>query len=357
MAALALGAARGQSVHFDFDNAPLHGSLPLDLTSGGVTAHFSASPAYYNYSIQRADVLGFTPAGFAGYCIYPNTVYACDLLVSFDHPLNAASILYAPEEYATDSSCTMRMTAYLGSTFVGTNTYQIQQPGTWPTGTLSFSSMQPFDHLVIHYDQPPPTGGDYGPIFMADNLLVTTVLAPTPSAAASRKSHGAVGDFDINLPLTGPAGIECRSGGATGDYSLVVTFANPVTLANTPQAEVTSGTATIGTGGIDNGGTVSVDGATVTVPLTNVSNAQTISVALRRVNDGTHLGDVTISMSILVGDINENGIVSSSDIAETKALLGQPLGPANCRADVSTNGAISSSDVSMVKASTGTGLP
>ena len=67
----------------------------------------------------------------------------------------------------------MRITAYLGTTFVGTNTYSIPQPGTWPTGTLSFSSTQPFDNVVIHYDREPITGGDYGPIFMADNFLVT----------------------------------------------------------------------------------------------------------------------------------------------------------------------------------------
>ena len=82
--------------------------------------------------------------------------------------------MYAPEEYDTDSSCTMRITAYLGATFVGTNTYRIPVPGTWPTGTLSFSSTQPFDNVVIHYDAPPVTGGDYGPIFMADNLTVDT---------------------------------------------------------------------------------------------------------------------------------------------------------------------------------------
>ena len=263
MLGLSLGTLRAQSVLFDFDNAPLHTPLPVNLTAGGITAHFSANPAFYNYSIQRADTLGFTPAGFSGYCIYPSTVFLCDLLISFDHPLTAASIMYAPEEYATDSSCTMRITAYMGSTLVGTSTHQIQEPGTWPTGTLSFSSMQPFDNVVIHYDHAPPTGGDYGPIFMADNLLVTPTLAPTALTAVSRKTHGMAGDFDFNLPLSGTPGIECRSGGATGDYIVVVTFANAVTLAATPQAEVTTGTATIGTGGVPNGGAVTINGASV----------------------------------------------------------------------------------------------
>jgi hypothetical protein len=78
----------------------------------------------------------------------------------------------------------MRMTAYLGMTYVGTNTHQIPHGGTWPSGTLSFSSTSPFDNIVIHYDAPPPTGGDYGPIFMADNLIVTPgggTPTPTPT--------------------------------------------------------------------------------------------------------------------------------------------------------------------------------
>jgi hypothetical protein len=86
------------------------------------------------------------------------------------------------------------MTAYLGTTYVGTNTYQIPNPGTWPSGTLSFSSISPFDNIVIHYDAPPPTGGDYGPIFMVDNLVVmpggstptpTQTPTATPTATAT----------------------------------------------------------------------------------------------------------------------------------------------------------------------------
>lgn len=194
-----------QSVLFDFDNAPLHSSLPIDLSVGGINAHFSANPAYYNYSVQRADVLGFTPVGFAGYCIYPNTIYPCDLLISFNPALVAASIMYAPEEYATDSSCTMRITAYMGTTMVGTNTYSIPEPGTWPTGTLSFSSTQPFDNIVIHYAAPPPTGGDYGPIFMADNLIVTAVALPTPTPTPTPTLASISGTIlNCSNPVPGP---------------------------------------------------------------------------------------------------------------------------------------------------------
>ncbi len=170
------GEARA-AILFNFDNAPLHGSLPLDLTEGGVTAYFTSSPPG-GYSIQEAYTLGFTPVGFSGYCLYPNGIDKCDLLISFSQPLTDISILYAPHELATDSSCTMLITANMGTTFVGSNTHVIDPPGTWPSGTLSFSSAQPFDNVIIHYQSPPPTGGDYGTIFMADNLQISPVPEP-----------------------------------------------------------------------------------------------------------------------------------------------------------------------------------
>ena len=167
----AMSSAEAQSVLFDFDSAPLFTPLPLDVTVGSLTAHLAATGE--GYSIQRADTLGFTPAGFAGNSIYPSSVFAADLLVSFSQVLNDFSIMFAPEEIACDSSATMRVTAYMGATFVATATATAPVPGTWPTGILAISAPQGFDNVVVHYDSPPPTGGDWGPIFMADNMSVT----------------------------------------------------------------------------------------------------------------------------------------------------------------------------------------
>ncbi len=166
--------AMAQTVLFDFDNAPLYAPLPLDLTVQGITAHFSATGQ--GYSIQQANTMGFTPQGFAGYCIYPSSIYLSDLLISFSVTLTDFSIMYAPEEYGCDSSATLRVTAYMNGAYVGTNTTTAYPPGTWPTGTLTFSSAQGFNSVVVHYDAPPPTGGDWGPIFMADNMYVTQAL-------------------------------------------------------------------------------------------------------------------------------------------------------------------------------------
>src|SRR5207302_9056378 len=55
----------------------------------------------------------------------------------------------------------------------------------------------------------------------------TAATLPVPGVA-SRKTHGAAGNFDIPLPINGPAGIECRSGGGSNSYTLVYTFDRPV---------------------------------------------------------------------------------------------------------------------------------
>jgi len=167
--------ASPQTVLFDFDTAPVHTPLPPSLTVAGVTAHFSATGQ--GFSIQPANSLGFTPAGFSGYCIYPNSVFAADLQVSFSQTIGAFSILYAPEEYACDSSATMRVTAYFNGAYAGTATTNAAA-GTWPSETLKFASNQGFNSVVVHYDAPPVTGGDWGPVFMADNMSVS-VLPPS----------------------------------------------------------------------------------------------------------------------------------------------------------------------------------
>ena len=177
--------------------------------------------------------------------------------------------------------------------------------------------------------------------------------------AASRKTHAGAGVQDVTMPPTGTAGIECRSGGATNDYELRITFPSPVTVTGSPQAKVTTGVGNVGTGGvIDIGGSVTISGSTVSVPLTNVGNAQTIVVTLVGVNDGVNpIGNVSVPMSILVGDTSNNGAVSSTDVTQTKSQSGQAVGVGNFRTDVVVTGSINGTDVSAVKAKTGTALP
>ena len=50
-------------------------------------------------------------------------------------------------------------------------------------------------------------------------------------------------------------------------------------------------------------------------------------------------------------------LTSSSDISQTQAQSGQPVGLNNFREDVTVNGLINSSDISFVQTRSGTGLP
>jgi hypothetical protein len=170
--------------------------------------------------------------------------------------------------------------------------------------------------------------------------------APMAQSAFSRKVHGGAGTFDIPLPLTGNVGVECRSGGATNDYQMIFNFANSVTVGS---ASVTSGTGSVSS--------FSVSGSQVTVNLTGVINVQRITVTLFNVNDGTHMGNVPVSMGVLVGDVNGNAVVNASDVSLTKSQVGQAVSGSNFREDVNANGLINSVDVALVKSKVGTALP
>jgi hypothetical protein len=177
---------------------------------------------------------------------------------------------------------------------------------------------------------------------------------PLLQSVVSRKTHGSAGSFDVDLPLSGTPGLECRSGSATNDYTIVLTFLANVSVTGSPQATVTSGIATIGSGGMSNAGAVSTSENVVSIPLTNVGNAQMINVMLNNVNGSTN---VTIPMRILIGDVNSNGTVNASDVTLTKVRVGQTINAMNFRADVNCGGAINAGDVSLVKSRVGTALP
>jgi len=176
---------------------------------------------------------------------------------------------------------------------------------------------------------------------------------PLVQSAVSRKTHGNAGSWDVNLPLSGTPGVECRSGGATNDYTLLVTFLANVSVNGNPQVAVTSGIGAIGSGGLSNGGVVMTSGNVVTIPLTNVANAQTISVTLNNVNGSTNM---TIPMRLLIGDVNGDGFVNSGDALQTRNRSGQLTDATNYRSDVNADGFVNSGDAIIVRARSGTGL-
>jgi hypothetical protein len=170
-------------------------------------------------------------------------------------------------------------------------------------------------------------------------LQLTTVV--------SRKVHGNAGTFDINLPLTGTGGVECRAPGNTGtpgvDYKLVFTFSTPV---------ASCGTA--------NNGTVvrGPEQNQCSVNLTGLSNAQNSSVSLTGVLSATGAPlDVVGTMGLLIGDVNASGRVDGNDVSSVQSHTRQNADASNFRNDIDLNGRIDGNDVSQTQSHTRTGLP
>ncbi|MBA3726991.1 MAG: hypothetical protein H0W86_11200, partial [Armatimonadetes bacterium] len=113
------------------------------------------------------------------------------------------------------------------------------------------------------------------------------------TSAVSRKTQRNAGTFDVNLPLAGAAGVECRDG--LGRYSFVFNFAS----------NVVSGTASV-TGGTGTAGAPTFSGTTMTVPLSGVTDVQTLTVTLNGVTDSTGavLPSTAVSAKILISDVN-----------------------------------------------------
>ena len=62
-------------------------------------------------------------------------------------------------------------------------------------------------------------------------------------------------------------------------------------------------------------------------------------------------------MSVLVGDITDNGNVAKADVRQVKGQAGQPVMAANFRNDVNHDGFIDGNDVNIVKKNRKTSLP
>jgi len=176
------------------------------------------------------------------------------------------------------------------------------------------------------------------PAFWTNNFPVSAV------SAVSRRTHGAAGDFDINLPLTGTPGVECRSGTT---HKVIFTFPAPVTFSGAAVTSGAFGTAV----------PTATSSTVVTVDLTGVTDVQRITVTLLGVSDGSNTNDVAVRMGILSGDTNGNGSVSATDVAQCKSLSGQAATASNFRSDVAVNGSISATDIALVKSRSGTSLP
>lgn len=165
------------------------------------------------------------------------------------------------------------------------------------------------------------------------------------TSASSRV--GRVGSFEINLPLEGTTGIECRRSRL---YTTTFTFNNAISSVD--QSTTTCGTV----------GAVAVDANDphrVLVTLQNVScNEEKVTVGLAGVHDdqGNILGSAAATMGLLIGDVDADGVVTRTDVRQTRSAVGQKTNSGNFRKDVNTSGHIDVSDVRLVRSKVGTML-
>jgi len=205
-------------------------------------------------------------------------------------------------------------------------------------------------------NKPPQTASATVGFFKTGSPITVTIQAPMPDAcnalsvvsAVSRKTHGAAGDFDVDLPLSGEPGVECRTGGANGSHTIVVTFTNNIASGN---AAITEGTGNIIGAPINNN--------TMTINLINVDDIQKITVALTNVTDtfAQVLPNTNVSMNVLMGDATGNKSVNATDITLAKTKPGQVVDASNFREDVTVSGDINASDISAIKVHSGDSVP
>ena len=86
--------------------------------------------------------------------------------------------------------------------------------------------------------------------------------------------------------------------------------------------------------------------------------AQRLVITLNGVNDGTTTGTATITMPLLVGDVNSSGRTDNGDAIVVRNLSGTvPSDTATARADVNCSGRVDNGDAIVIRNNSGNALP
>jgi hypothetical protein len=169
--------------------------------------------------------------------------------------------------------------------------------------------------------------------------------APVLQSVVSRLTHGGAGTF--NLPLsTSNRVIEPRSNGS-GSYTVVFNFDIPV---NAGSASVTSGTGTAGS--------PTFSGSIMIVPLSGVTDQQTLTVTASGVH-GTNTQNFGSSVQIgfLQGDVTQDTFVNAGDTIVVRNNAGVTLDSTNFQNDVNFDGQVDVGDTTIVRNNSGHFLP
>jgi PQQ-like domain/Dockerin type I domain len=353
-----------------YDNGDLDEPLYLSVSPTGDRV------AVTGFSVNPVEGIGFTPLRDAATIVYDAATGVQIWLARHSEIDGAAASRVA---FSRDGARLYVSGLENGNVAgVGVGGTGVQE-GHSPALAIAYDATTGTEIWATHYSGPAGDEGNFDLFISPDDahIFVTgggqssaadiatlsfTTGAPTPppvqlDSVVSRKTHGNAGTFDIILdcpPCAGlaPPGVECRSGGANGDYTIVFSFRNNLTSVGS--ASVTSGTGSVSSSAID-----SDDTHNYIVNLTGVADAQVVTVSLANVYDSAGNGSSAVSeaISVLIGDTNADSFVNSADISQTKSQSGNSVSASNFREDVNADGFLNSADISLVKSRSGTALP
>jgi hypothetical protein len=174
--------------------------------------------------------------------------------------------------------------------------------------------------------------------------LAQVSLTPTLVSVVSRKVHGSAGTFDLPLstvltnPTTEPRG---------GTVHIVFTFDRPI-----------SG-ALLTIDGAYFGANKTISGNDVIIDFGAVTNTQYLGVSLDNVlsTDGGTGGSGSVRVGFLLGDVNQNRVVTLADLGLVNQQLAQLVTAANYLKDVNVSGTLSLADKGITNANLTKALP
>jgi len=212
-----------------------------------------------------------------------------------------------------------------GQTFLGFATVTTDGGGNMSFGPVTVPIPAGQKLITATATNPTNNTSEFSPCILASG-------PPALQSAVSRRVHGAAGTFNLPLSLvaTNPS-TEPRQGPTA---TIVMTFDAAIISAN---AAVTEGTATAGA--------LTFSGNDVIVPLTGVTDQHYVTISLTNVASAAHTGGSGIvRLGFLLGDVNQNRVVTLADLGLVNAQLAQSVTASNFLKDVNASGTLTLSD-------------
>jgi uncharacterized repeat protein (TIGR01451 family) len=196
-----------------------------------------------------------------------------------------------------------------------------------------------------------PIASNQSPNGSPASASLDVIGTPVLMSAASRKTHGVAGTFDLALSLVAPPAInhnpstEPRTGPA---QTIVFQFDKPVISGN---AVVTEGVAAAGA--------PTFSGNEMIVHLTGVSNKQYVTVDVSSVAsaDGGIGGIGSARIGLLVGNVTMSRQVLPSDVGIVRSHQLENVGPTNFLYSVTLGSKVLPADVGLARANQLNSLP